>query len=109
MINIKEDFKRFVKANPKLINYVKEKDISWQKLYEIYALYGEDEKIWNEYIIDKNKGLDDLIILIKKFNLESIKSTIDGIQKVISIIQDLTKEEKSEEYIPNRKYENIDD
>ena len=44
----KEDFKKFVYKNPKLIDYVKQNNISWQSLYEIYDIYGEKEEIWNE-------------------------------------------------------------
>ena len=106
---MKEDFKRFIKANPKLINYVNDKKGTWQNLYEIYTLYGEDENIWKEYITDKNNSIDDLIKMFKNINLENVKNTVDGLQKVIGIIQDLTKDNKEEQYIPNRKYNNLDD
>lgn len=108
---MKEDFKKFVKANPKLINYVKEKNSSWQDLYEIYALYGEDEKIWEKYIIDSSKGVDELIKMIKKVNLESVKNTIDSLQKAISILQSLNTNNPNdyEQYVANTKYEDLDD
>ena len=32
----KEEFKTFVKKNPKLIKYVQDGSSSWQKFYEIY-------------------------------------------------------------------------
>ena len=35
----KEAFKKFIKSNPKLINYIKDNDSSMQKLYEIYDVY----------------------------------------------------------------------
>lgn len=107
---MKEDFKRFVKANPKLINYVNETNSSWQSLYEIYALYGENEKVWKEYVIDKNKGVDELIKILKNINLESIKNVVDGLQKGIGIIQDLVKDNKVEDlYTPKGQYQNLDD
>lgn len=41
----KEEFKLFAKKHPELINYLdNHKDMSWQKLYEIYDIYGEDDK-----------------------------------------------------------------
>ena len=46
----KEEFKEFVKKNPKLISYVKSNEMSWQKFYELYDLYGEDENIWKDYL-----------------------------------------------------------
>ena len=39
----KEEFKQFVRQNPGLIKYVKSGEMSWQKYYEIYDLYGENE------------------------------------------------------------------
>ena len=46
----KENFKRFVKSNPNIIDYVKENNAKWQDLYEVYELYGEDENVWNKYV-----------------------------------------------------------
>ena len=107
---MKENFKKFVKSNPKLINYVKNNNISWQKLYEIYCLYGEDENVWNKYILDTNKNFDDLLDLLKNINLESIKNTVEGLQKVISIIQDFSfNKSEQETYSKRKEYQNLDD
>ncbi len=107
---MKENFKKFVKANPKLINYVNDKKVSWQSLYEIYSLYGEDEKIWEKYVIDNNNGIEELVNLFKNINLESIKNIVDGLQKGIGIIQDLTKNKNDiEEYVPKGEFKNLDD
>lgn len=108
---MKEDFKRFVKANPRLIDYVKDNNVSWQSLYEVYALYGEDEKIWEKYISDKTKSIDELLKMIKNINLDSIKNTVDGLQKAITLIQGLTisKSNSNEDYVKSMKYEDLDD
>lgn len=45
-----DNFKLFVKNNPNLITYVKNNTMSWQKFYELYDLYGEDNNVWNEYL-----------------------------------------------------------
>ena len=45
----KEQFKEFVKKNPILVRYVKNNEMSWQKFYEIYDIYGEDENAWKDY------------------------------------------------------------
>lgn len=109
---MKEDFKKFVKANPKLITYVKDNNASWQSLYEVYALYGEDPDIWDKYVTSKNDSIEELIKMVKKINLESVKSTVDGLSKAIDIIQGLTKNSPNEsfdQYVPNSKFENLDD
>ena len=108
---MKENFKRFIKANPKLIQYVHNNNISWQNLYEIYALYGEDEKIWNDYVTLKNQKTDELINMIRNLNLESIKNGVDSLQKAISILQEMTSKNKGENevYEKRKKYEDLDD
>ena len=34
----KEEFKGFVQKNPKLIEYVRNNEMTWQKFYELYDL-----------------------------------------------------------------------
>ena len=45
----KESFKIFARNHPELANQVLSDKISWQKLYELYEIYGEDGTIWNKY------------------------------------------------------------
>lgn len=107
---MKEKFRQFVKNNPKLIDYVKNNNKSWQDLYEVYALYGEDESIWNNYLKDNKTGIDELVKLIQKVNLESVKNTVDGLEKAVSILQEIGKSNKEPEiYEKARKYEDLDD
>lgn len=104
---MKEKFKEFVKANPRLINYVKDNNVSWQSLYEIYALYGEDEIIWNKYVNSNSSLTDDLVNIIKNINLENIRKTTEGLQKVLSVIQSFDNNEQKEVY--QKKEDYIDD
>lgn len=46
----KEEFKNFVSTHPSLVNIVKDKSHSWQDLFEVYDLYGNDENLWNKYL-----------------------------------------------------------
>ena len=50
----KEEFKEFVRKHPNLIKYVKSNEMTWQKFYEMYDLYGEEESIWKDYLGNKN-------------------------------------------------------
>ena len=106
---MKEKFKEFVKSNPKLIDYVRNNNKSWQELYEIYVLYGEDSSIWNNYLNSNKTGLDELIKMIQGVNLESVKKTVDSIQKAITIIQNIGTTNKSENYEKAREYEDLND
>ena len=45
----KESFKTFARGHTELANYVMNGKTSWQKLYELYEIYGENSSIWNDY------------------------------------------------------------
>ena len=45
----KEEFKTFIKNNPGFIKYVNNGEMTWQKFYEMYDLYGEENSVWDDY------------------------------------------------------------
>ena len=45
MDNKIEKFKTFIKANPFLISYIRDKKKTWQELYELYDMVGDDTEI----------------------------------------------------------------
>ena len=108
---MKEKFKTFVKNNPSLIDYVKNNHVSWQSLYEVYSLYGEDDKVWDKYTKNNTNGIEELIKLFKNVNLDNLKNIIDGLQKAVGLIQELTSNEEKQEdvYEYKQKYEDLDD
>ena len=106
---MKEQFKQFVKNNTKLIDYVKDNNKSWQELYEIYALYGEDKTVWDNYIKSNKTGIDDLIKMIQNVNLDTVKNTVDSLQKAISILQNISTNNNNEEYVKTKDYKNLND
>lgn len=90
-----EEFKRFVRTKPELIKYVQSGEMTWQKFYELYDLYGEDESVWNKYILNNDRNINDSISkitnMVKNVDVDSIKSHINTAQKAIDFVQDLTK------------------
>ena len=46
----KDEFKGFAKAHPELVSSIRSGDTDWQQLYEIYDIYGDDERAWNKYL-----------------------------------------------------------
>ena len=48
-MNKKEAFKSFAALHPELVSYVKSGEMTWQKFYEIYDIYGESNEAWKEY------------------------------------------------------------
>ena len=43
-VSKKEEFKIFVTTHPELVDYVNNDNMSWQKFYDMYALYGKDNE-----------------------------------------------------------------
>lgn len=88
----KEKFKDFARLHPELARSVLSNKVSWQKLYELYDIYGENSSVWNEYFdnsIDSDNKLGDIMTTIKKVDLKSVQSGIQSIQKAIGLLQDI--------------------
>ena len=89
----KEAFKSFAKNHPELISSIKTGDASWQKLYEIYDIYGEDDRAWNTYFnkstnnISSFSGITDIV---KNIDMESVQKHINTAQKALGLVQELT-------------------
>ena len=85
----KEEFKMFAKSHPELINYLNNnKDMTWQKLYEIYDIYGEDESVWKKYLIrSNNTNISDIF---KGVDTQKVQEHISTAQKALNLIQELT-------------------
>ena len=124
----KEEFKEFVKNNPKLITYVKNNQMTWQNFYEIYDLYGDSNDAWKEYLNPKaeekdesNKNiskagiagltLSEVVNWIKNVDLDNLQEGIGNVQRVLGVMQDFTKKDKEEKpsYKPRPLYKHFED
>ena len=120
----KEEFKLFVKSHPELIRYVKNGEMTWQKFYETYSLYGKENDVWNKYFNNneeikentnekkENVSITDVIDRVKKLDLNSVKKNITNISKALGIVQSLiTKDEvnTTESYTPRPLYKKFED
>ena len=50
-----DEFKSFVKKHPNLNSYVTDGQMTWQKFYEMYDMYGEDSEVWQSYKTKERK------------------------------------------------------
>lgn len=92
-----EEFKLFIKDKPYLYDYVQRGEMSWQKYYELWSLYGEHPDIWKKYkpkeeIIptDNTTVVSDLVSMVKSINLDQIKDAVKAVGNAITLFQDLT-------------------
>lgn len=102
----KESFIAFAREKPNLAKEVLKGNVSWQQLYELYEIYGENHSIWNKYLnndIDLN-SLKDVFNMLKKIDLNNVQSGINNIQKTLGLLHDIGigKKEQLQEPIYKR-------
>ena len=124
----KEQFKEFVKKNPRLISYVKNNEMTWQKFYEMYDLYGESEDAWKEYITKEEikkevtntavasgvagLTLSQVVNWFKNVDLDGLQEGIGNVQRVLGVVQDFTnkkEEPQKNTYKPRPLYKHFED
>ena len=87
----KEQFKDFVKTIPQLADYVANNEMTWQKFYELYDMYGEDDTIWSKYTRSNtsNKATKKISDYMEKFDPDSLQKHIENAQKALDIFSEL--------------------
>ena len=106
-----DKFKKFVSNHPEFVDYVKKNNVSWQTLYELYDIYGEDDKVWNKYIkndIKNSINIKGLLSTLKNINLDSLEENISYIQKAVGLVEELTREDDKKDSEVKAKEEKID-
>ena len=106
-----DKFKKFVSNHPEFVDYVKKNNVSWQTLYELYDIYGEDDKVWNKYIkndIKDSINIEGLLNTLKNINLDSLEENISSIQKAVGLVEELTREDDKKDSEVKAKEEKID-
>ena len=123
MDNKIDNFKEFVRNNNHLISYIKNNNKSWQEVYEIYDLYGEDEGAWNKFLNDergksntntgnKSNYIDDIVRMAKSVDMDKVQEGISSLQKTLGLFGDLigNKENTSNKgYSPRPLYRRFED
>ncbi|MCI9110879.1 MAG: hypothetical protein HFH47_03580 [Bacilli bacterium] len=103
-MDTKEKFKDFVRQNPVLLKHVKDGNMTWQKFYEIYDIYGEDESAWKDYLTTTAVAATttaaaassfDLMGFLKNLDLDSIQNSVNSMQRVLGLLQDMSSSKTS--------------
>lgn len=108
----KEEFKAFVRKNPILVKYVKNNEMTWQKFYEIYDIYGENNDVWQSYLKEKETTNLDFFNFLKTIDMDKIQEGVESLQRVVGVIGEMaaTKENKAQDnYKPRPLYKHFDD
>ena len=106
----KEDFKLFVKKYPSFATYVQNKTTTWQQLYELWDMYGDDDNVFSKYKSVSNTDLNSVINGIKNINMDNVKKNLNSIEKGIKLLQDFVKkEDPTPSYEPRPIFKRFED
>ncbi len=103
-----EEFKKFVTTIPGVRDDVLSGRYTWQQLYEIYVMYGKDDKFWSPY--KKHSGVDMtmLLQLAKNVDLETVSSSMRSLEKMLTMASNLLNKNetasKGQQKQPRRKW-----
>lgn len=120
----KETFKLFAKNHPELATQVMSGKTNWQKLYELFEIYGEDSAVWasftsttrstsTESTSTKSASIKDLFNTFKIIDLDSVQKGVTNLQKTIGLLQDIgiggTTTKAASSYEPRPMYKYFED
>ena len=118
----KDEFKLFVKNHPELVKYVNNNQMTWQKFYDMYILYGNNNEVWNDYLNKNQQGnnqesnktdkvtLNEIISMIKRVDADSLQKNINNINKGLALIESLvSKDSTNTTYNPRPLYKKFED
>lgn len=93
----KEEFKEFIRNKPELVEYIKNNEMTMQKFYEIYDVYGNDENAWKPYERNVNSNsnntgfnMSKITNIMKNINVDELQKHINTAQKALGVVEDLT-------------------
>ena len=92
----KDEFKVFAKTHPELVESIRNGDASWQNLYEIYDIYGDDDRAWKNYLKKSTPtSVNPITDIVKNIDMDSVQKHINAAQKALGLVQELTNKGSS--------------
>ena len=96
-----EKFKLFVRTKPELSSYVNDGSMTWQKFYEMWNLYGEENDIWNNYKKKENitkssstntsSSVSNILSILKNIDMNEVQK---GVESTFKFLSNLVEGEK---------------
>ena len=100
--------------------------MTWQKYYELYDLYGEDDNIWKNYILKENNNenktvnnatskFNELLDMAKNIDVDKVQNGISSLQKAIGLFGEIfvnkngNNSSSNNSYTPRPIYRKFDD
>ncbi|HET7658335.1 MAG TPA: YlbD family protein [Bacillales bacterium] len=95
-----DQFKKFAQDHPKLVDEVRNKERTWQQIYEEWVIFGEDHEIWDPYKKEEKSGgsrtagkapesIAGLFQLLKKIDYDDLQNYISQFGGVLTNVQKL--------------------
>ena len=101
-----DDFRDFVKEKPFLKEKVKNKEYTWQELYERYDLFGPDDEVFSQVESEEDEeveeseetnsdeeGFSSILGLLSGLDMDKISDSLSSMKKVLNILAEVTKKE----------------
>ena len=93
-----EEFKEFIKDKQFLKEKVKNKETTWQELFERFDLYGKDDEIFldkqeektEEKKEEKDDSMSSFLNLISGIDVDKISDGLNGMKKILNILSEIT-------------------
>lgn len=85
MMNSIDEFKLFVKKKPEFSSLVLSGNYSWQQLYEMYTMYGENHEIWQQLQKKESPPTIDWVGLVKNIDIDTLISGMQGLEKILDL------------------------
>lgn len=109
----KETFKLFARNHPELASAVMKGQASWQKLYELYDIYGETNSVWDSYFNTvktvestfQPNTFRDFFNTFKNIDLDSVQKGVNNLQKTVGLLQDIGLGSKNRNQAADSSYE----
>lgn len=100
-----DEFKQFVSTIPSVRDDVLSGRYTWQQLFEMYDVYGKDDKFWIPYK-NQSSGLDliGLMDIVKGIDVDALSSSLTAIEKVLTMASGLFVKEQEPAKVRNTKW-----